>query len=143
MKHDTIQWDVQPCKDCGRPTSEQILCYLDGRCYACNRLALAADAEEISQYETRRDAKEAAAHAHDRYTAVAETGSCCGPHDANSPSPAGGCSWEERVSCGHLHLTRNAAVECGARLRNWSADGSSCSALWYHQTVHNQHGQRV
>ena len=37
--------------------------------------------------------------------------------------------------CGHKHRTEAVAQKCLNKLENWSKDGRSCSATWYHGRV--------
>lgn len=85
-----------------------------------------------------------------RYKAVVETGSCSPDYKR----------WEERIDCGHLHKTIEAAERCLKSHQKWycnhgrlqgtpcrhclgRAQGHSTSALWYNGTIHNQHGEPV
>lgn len=68
------------------------------------------------------------------FTAVVESGSCDETYTY----------WEERLSCGHLHKTQEAATKCGAKhygskyvRGSWQA-----SAAWHGYKVHDQDGRR-
>lgn len=71
----------------------------------------------------------------ERYSAVVESGSCDPTYTR----------WEERVNCGHAHLTKEAAERCGAK--NYASkyvNGSwQASAKWHGYTVHTQDGRRA
>jgi len=129
------------CAGCNR---ERVIYNLWSRkCAACDDADYDAAEDDYARRLQAAEDEYRIAHAHDTYTVAVETGSCCGPHDAHNPAPAGGCSWEERATCGHHHRTYAAAERCRDKLLNWDRDGRNCSALWYNSKIHNQHGQRV
>jgi transcriptional regulator with XRE-family HTH domain len=84
------------------------------------------------------------------YKAVVESGSCSMDRRR----------WEERATCGHLHRTIEAAMQCLAEKQISYCDhgkraGAYCkhcggwaqerntSALWYNGRIHNQDGERI
>lgn len=46
-----------------------------------------------------------------------------------------GCCHHVSQDCGHKHKTLAAAERCEAKLKNWSPDGRTCSATWYHSSI--------
>lgn len=67
------------------------------------------------------------------YTVAVETGSC---------SATDRSIMEQRCTCGHKHLTRDAAERCLERLTKRDKHGN-CSALFYNARIHDQDQRRA
>ena len=77
-----------------------------------------------------------------RYVVTVETGSCSMDVDDCGEGYGHQHRWEERVTCGHKHKTREVAEACLARLTKRDNRGN-CSALWYNACIHDEQGHRV